>query len=317
MIASRIDEIVRASPNTQELSRRNNGMTRFGIRLSSASSSIISGSPLSSTSRRSSAPRNGVTRRAVSICGFAKVVALKQLEADVHGNAMVFRCFDFLGEQYLPVLPDDIDQSGKALARAFHKVDLDDIDARQKLEQARAHLRNIIQCEPKAGAPQVVAAPEECLVERHRFEDFEHEALRRQQLDHVGHQHRPVGVHIAGVIAQRSAETHISDESHDDLHGGIGVIRDLGEINRPRAEQQFERVQCSAAVKNWLSPEVDAFRCGRFAVRRRLTVDDGRRKYSCLQLNASLSVIVMSMPIGQAPHLVRLQLRAAEVVMTA
>jgi hypothetical protein len=65
---------------------------------------------------------------------------------------MVFGCFDFLGDRYFSVLPDDANQFGKAFARAFDEIDLDDIDARQELEQARGYLRNIIQCEPEARA---------------------------------------------------------------------------------------------------------------------------------------------------------------------
>ncbi|MFM0124102.1 MULTISPECIES: hypothetical protein [unclassified Paraburkholderia] len=70
---------------------------------------------------------------------------------------MVFRCFDLLGEQYLPVLPDDADKFVKVLARAVEKVDLDNIDARQQFGQTRGDLRNIIQCEPEARSPQVAA----------------------------------------------------------------------------------------------------------------------------------------------------------------
>ena len=224
-------------------------MTTFGICLSSASSSSISGIAAQQhhqaqqrVARRRDAPRCQHLR-------FRKVVALKKFEAGPHSGVMVFPCFDFLGDRHLPLLPDNADQFGKVLARAFHKVDLDDIDARQKLEQPRRHLGNIIQCEPKARAPQVVAAPEECLVERHRFEDFEHEAFRRkrQQPYHLGHQYRPVDVQVASVIAQCGAKAHITDESRDDLRGGIGVIGDSGEIGASGAEQQFERVQCSAA----------------------------------------------------------------------
>ena len=83
---------------------------------------------------------------------FRKMVALKEFEPGEHGGIMFFRCFDFLGEQYLAMLPNSVGQFGKALARALHKIDLDDIDVRQKLEQARGYLRNIIQREPETCA---------------------------------------------------------------------------------------------------------------------------------------------------------------------
>jgi hypothetical protein len=74
-------------------------------------------------------------------------------------------------------------------------------------------------------------------IELDGFENLEHEALGRHQMDDVVKEQRAVNVDEAAVLAQHRRHADPANRAGHDLRGGLGVVADLGIVMRAGSKQ--------------------------------------------------------------------------------
>jgi hypothetical protein len=74
-------------------------------------------------------------------------------------------------------------------------------------------------------------------IELDGFENLEHEALGRHQMDDVVKEQRAVDIDEAAVLAQHGRHADPADRTSHDLRRRLGVVADLGIVMRAGSKQ--------------------------------------------------------------------------------
>ena len=123
-------------------------------------------------------------------------------------------------------------------------------------------LADIVERDLEAGPAQLAQPARQLRVEGDGFEDLEHEALGRHQMDDVVEQQRAVDIDEAAVRPQHRRHADPAERVRDHLRGRLHVVADIGVVMRAGSKQQLVRMERAVAIENRLTAEVDELHGG-------------------------------------------------------
>ena len=186
---------------------------------------------------------------------FGEVVALEQIEAQVHTGLGLGGRIHLLGQQYQRALLQPRHHRRKPLQAQRIDVDLDHVDHVEHCVVGIFMADIVVQRDAEAGRLECLEALDQCVVDIDGFQDFEHHAIARQQLDHVAVNQGAREVDEAQVRPEHRLDAQLRERMIDDRGRGDEIIVDLRIVGVPGTEQQLERGQILVAVEDRLAAE--------------------------------------------------------------